>query len=270
MLTKKTINKIKVKPIPIVNKIDTSKIMGGDLFDLYTGICIIGRTGSGKTSLINEILYQTTNRLTTVILFSSTIFNDQNWIYICDSLDKRGTPSIKHTSLIDESDNSNILDSYVDLFRAQKKEEQETKNQPKKPKKYIIDDSDEKESKMKPPKKIACKYFFVLDDMSDELKNRSLSSLIKKSRHFESKLLVSTQYYCDVEKSARNQFRYWCLYGGISEDKLDQLHSDIGLSIAVSRFKGLYKDATSEQYNFLFFDKILEKFRKNLDEEYST
>jgi len=271
MIKTKKVNNVKVKAIPSVKQMDRTKICGGDLFDLYCNIAIIGKKKSGKTSLIREILKRCTNRLTTVIIFSNTIYNDSSWVYICDELERQGIPLVKHTNLYDDETKENLLDAYVALFRSNAKEEEEqkkSKHKEKKPAKYIILDEDKHETKPKLPKKIAPDYIFVFDDFGGELQDRSLSHLLKQHRHYKTKIIISTQYYNDIPNSGRSQVDYWCLYPKISIEKIDQLHHDLGLSIDQDLFKKIYLDSTKEKYNFLFIDRVNDRYYHNFNEEY--
>jgi hypothetical protein len=109
---------------------------------------------------------------------------------------------------------------------------------------------------------------WVLDDLSTELKTKSLVGLLKKSRHFGS-VFMSSQYYQDIAPDARAQIDYALIYAGQREDKLEIMYSDFDLDIDYDKFKELYDDATKEKYSFLYVDVRNSKFRENFDKEYS-
>ncbi len=61
-----------------------------------------------------------------------------------------------------------------------------------------------KDGKPKKTKYRERKYIVVLDDLSTELKSKSLVSLLKNHRHFEMAVLISSQYYLDISGTKRN------------------------------------------------------------------
>ncbi len=61
---------------------------------------------------------------------------------------------------------------------------------------------------------------WVLDDLSTELKSKSLVVLLKKSRHFGS-VFISSQWWHDLDPQSRAQIDYGLIYGGQREDKLE-------------------------------------------------
>ena len=82
MLSIQKINKEIVTPID-VPKVDKSKIKGFELFDeLYANIFLLAKKKSGKTSTIFKILQKCSNKKTNIIIFSSTVHKDPNWLAI--------------------------------------------------------------------------------------------------------------------------------------------------------------------------------------------
>jgi hypothetical protein len=71
------------------------------------------------------------------------------------------------------------------------------------PKKLILLD-EEQEPKQKKDKKIAPEIIFVFDDLSTELRDNDISTLIKKHRHFKTKVIYSSQYVNDLTPDSRN------------------------------------------------------------------
>jgi hypothetical protein len=115
---------------------------------------------------------------------------------------------------------------------------------------------DEKEIKIKKrkPKYVAPKYIFIFDDLSSELKDPIISQLVKKHRHFKSKVILSSQYILDIDQQSRRQMDYFILFGGINKDKLNMIYVNADLSISEDEFNKLYHYATTEKYNFLYMN----------------
>src|SRR5690606_16807852 len=95
----KKINNHVVKPIE-VNHVDPDKIKGYDLIPkLYCTIFVCAKKESGKTNAIFKILKECSNKKTKLYFVSSTIFNDENWIKICEHFEKKGNGIKQYTSL---------------------------------------------------------------------------------------------------------------------------------------------------------------------------
>ncbi len=107
---------------------------------------------------------------------------------------------------------------------------------------------------------------WVLDDLSTELKTKSLVGLLKKSRHFGS-VILSSQYFLDIDPQSRAQIDYALIYGGQREDKLEIMYHDFDLSITYDEFKEMYDYATKEKFSFFYVDVRNDTFRKNFNEQ---
>jgi hypothetical protein len=111
-------------------------------------------------------------------------------------------------------------------------------------------------------------YTIILDDLSAELKTPSLGNFLKYCRHFRCRMLTSTQYSKDFLPSSISQQDYILLYPGLDEARLLKLSRDVGLTVPFDVFIKLYRDATKQKYNFLWWDTRNNAFRKNFDKQY--
>ena len=170
-----------------------------------------------------------------------------------------------------DDNGSNIIDDLVsDLKQEAKEKELDVKKEEKRPLLIFNLDSDSEEEEVKPRKSKykSPKYFIILDDLSNELKTKSLINLFKMHRHFKMKIAASSQYFLDLDPQSRKQMDYCLVFKGEPDDKLKQLHRDFDLSIEFELFKDLYLNATEQKYNFLYIDIREGKFRKNFNKEY--
>lgn len=133
--------------------------------------------------------------------------------------------------------------------------------------KQLFNTEEEKGEKERKPKKVAPEYIFVFDDMSDSLRDKSISALIKRHRHFKTKVIFSSQYPNDLAKDARKNIDIFILFSGHSEDKLMEVYKNMELKIPFGLFTALYEDATEEPYSFLYVDKGGE-YRRTFNEGY--
>ena len=156
---------------------------------------------------------------------------------------------------------------FFDIIGIDKRHSAEPTEKPKKKKSLIIinDDSDDEEEKPKRYKYRVPEYLFILDDLSTELSNPAVTSLLKKNRHFLSKVIISNQYWNDLAKSARKNMDYMIIFGAQPKDKLQEIHKELDLSLTFDEFYKLYKYATKERFSFLYIDVVNETFRRSFD-----
>lgn len=280
-ITKK-INNLNVKAAPKWGGIDPRPPRGQQLFDDPFSNCYLSaKKKSGKTSNLFFILRKIMGPKTKLIVYCSTVHKDASWRFIIKYFKAKGIDVEVHTSLKENG---------IDLLEAQvKKLENE------------IEPEDQDVEELKPAEKIKQKgngimnailahnlppeitglgkkkekkskynerkYVWVLDDLSTELRTKSLPGLLKKSRHFGC-CLISSQYYLDIDPQSRAQLDYLLVYGGAREDKLEAMWKDADLTVDYPEFKKLYEDATEEPYNFLYVDIRKSEFRKNFNTSY--
>jgi hypothetical protein len=124
---------------------------------------------------------------------------------------------------------------------------------------------EKKEKKRKPPKYRAPKFIFCFDDIGDELQYPSVTTLMKKNRHFKCKLLIASQNFNDLALQARKQLDYFLVWKGFgsSKAKLEEIYRNLDLSVSFPTFVGLYRFATKEKYCWLYVDVVYSLFRKN-------
>jgi hypothetical protein len=263
------INKTVVKTVPKIQEDDKRPVKGADMFsEIYSNIFMVAKKKSGKTSVIYNIVENCAGRDTIVIVFCSTLHKDNNWKSIQKYCETKKIQFIGHTSLIE--DGVNKLDELVDCLQEKAKQdrEDETKEKPKKKCKLIMfddDSDDEAESKPKKTKYRAPEYIIILDDLSTELKNKSVTSLLKKNRHYLSKIIISSQYLNDVEPAGRKQFDYLLVFKGQPLSKIEVIHRDCDTSIDLERFDKIYKFCTEKQYSFMYISTVDDTIRRNFD-----
>jgi len=108
-----------------------------------------------------------------------------------------------------------------------------------------------------------------MDDISAELRDPSLTALLKGNRHFHMMTILSSQYYFDMMPAACQQIDYYCVFAGIIEEKLRRLYKDADLSIDYETFEDLYKDSTSEKYGWLYIGARNGEFRDKFSKKYN-
>ena len=123
-------------------------------------------------------------------------------------------------------------------------------------------------SNKKDPKFRAPSWLFIFDDLSHDLRSDSITSLLKKNRHFLSKTICSSQYLKDLRPEAIKQTDSLILFRGQDNDKLEQIIKDCDLNIDLETLKRIYDDAVEQPFGFLYIDTRNCVYRKNFDKMY--
>jgi len=266
MIKEKTINNISIKPLINADSLEIDKIKGGALFpELYGVSFLCARRKSGKTSVLAEIIKRTIDKKTVVWIFCPTHRIDPSWIQIIEYLEKKGNTVNCFDSMMEGK--TNLLDEIVtDLSNPVVEEKKEAVVVPT-TKVCFESPESEKTKKEYKPKKKAPEHIFLLDDISNELKNPSLLALLKKSRHIKSTIYISSQYLLDLPPQALKQLSYFLCFRSMTREKLEHIYKMLDLSIDEEKFYDLYDYATKDPYCFLYVDMKNQRFRKNFSKE---
>jgi hypothetical protein len=277
METKKVSNsKIKVN----ITEDNKQNVKGSDwISEPYSNIFLLAKKKSGKTTIIENMLDRFAGKNTKFIFIVSTINKDQTWLNIVKKWENKGHDVLTYTDIYD--DGENVLEQFIDLNKGPNDEDKSkviekvtttTRNQSggarrieTKTEIRILGKGPEKKKKLIYPE-----YIFVLDDLGSSMRDKSLNQFLKTNRHFKSKVIMSAQDITDLEPPAIKQLDYALVFGRLPEDKLEKLRSLLGLNISEDQFLKLYKDATSEPYQFLYIERTPsdESFRKGFNYQY--
>lgn len=257
------INNQLVKPVRFLGGGDSRPLKGAELFnEAYANIYLNAKKKSGKTNVIFKIIKECAGKDTVVIAFVSTIYKDPVWKSIRNYLEKKGIAFEGYTSLFEEG--QDILNEVVNSLQQEDESESESEEAPAFVKFY---DSDGEGGKPRKPKYLAPEYIFIFDDLSNELKSKSIISLLKKNRHFKCKTIISSQFWNDLDVQSRKQLDYILIFRGMPEYKLREIHRDADLSIDFDVFVKIYAFATSKPYSFLYINTRNDGLRINFDKE---
>jgi hypothetical protein len=232
----------KVKPIHNPNQ--TTASAGGLFPQKFSNILLVSKKASGKTSLVFHMLKKLCTKNTITIIFCPTVKKDPAYTHnIIPWLDEHDRPYHLYTSLEDhDEDNENgesVKDELMDFF---------------------------KHSEQQHGKKIT-QFIMILDDLGDECRDKFITGLAKKNRHYFLNLIVSVQYVHDVLPGFLKQVDSCFLSQGNSEDKLLMLKQSLDLSISDADFLRIYKKATEERFKFLNIDRNHQKFYRDFTDE---
>jgi len=260
------VKKVKVPELPSIEN-----IAGGRLFPrLYLNCFLCASKNRGKTTVLSSIILNSINKKTNVIFFVPTSQKDFTYQHIFDKLDKKEINYTVYQDIME--DGVNILDKLIDeLLIAEPEVKRKNKNKVEPPPVYnLFEDENKLEEKVElQTKKKAPKYIIVIDDMSNASRDPSIARMLRIHRHLKASVFISSQHCNDLQPASWRQLDYLLIFGGFSTNisKLEDIHKNMDLSIDFDKFVSIYRDATSEPYNFLWCDKN-GTFRKNFNKEY--
>jgi hypothetical protein len=256
------------------------------------------RKKSGKTSALFKIIKECAGKKTKIIVFCSTCYKDKNWIQIRKYFAKKKIDIEVFTSIYE--DGQDQLANLVEELKQEAKEQEEAETERKEGKGDLqaeneierCDDILERLQRMhlyatgqatredleeeNVPKKKGGKkskyqspeYIIVFDDLSSELKSRSLLSLLKFNRHFKSKLIISSQWLHDLLPESRKQIDLFLIFKGFPEDKIALIYKDCDSSIPFQTFYKIYKKSTKYPHSFMYIDTRSDSFRRNFNQKF--
>lgn len=299
MISLKQINDQRVKKIHIPKQ-DNRPIKGFDICEeVFANIFLCARKKSGKTSALFKIMKECVVRKTVIYIFCSTIYKDPNWIEIRKYFEKKGMDIRVFTSIYDDGEDQLfklINDLSEEAKEKEEREEDERHGEEEeigtntskvddmfvrleqmykyssglepypiiKEQEYVPDDKKKrKESKYQAPE-----YMIIFDDLSNELKSRSLVSLLKFNRHFKSKIIISSQWLHDLLPDSRKQIDLFLIFKGFPEKKMELIYKDCDSAIPFELFYQIYKKSTKRRFSFMYIDTRSDSFRCNFDRQF--
>lgn len=288
------INNVTVKKMKYIIPDDTRPVKGWKLFPLLRSrIFYCAKQKSGKSTTIFKTVKACVCKRTKIIVFCSTIHNDKCWLTIKRWCENKGIDFEGYTSIFD-SDEDNILEALVKSLEELREGKEETGDETGEGEDggvpgglpfgemimydetgmgrhhSVRSEGEKKESKEKKPRKTKFQeldYMIIFDDLSLELKNKWVTALVKVSRHWPMKILLSSQSINDLAPSARAQMDYTLLYKGMPKLKIEEVLKSCALPVTFEGLMEMYNVATAKQYNFLWIDCKENEYRQNFNTE---
>ena len=252
------------------------KWRGSNIFSArYFVLANLGKRRSGKTTLINTIVQNFATKNMILFFFVPTFYRDASYVPIREYLDEKGIVYQHYYSVKEDGVNN------VEVFMEQNAHNEDSKNENEKegltsfeeePIKPCLFDTEKKsEKKERKKKQPPLEYMFFFDDMPDNYKDKQVCKLIKLSRHFKSKIILSTQSTVDLDRSIYQQCDYVALFRNFNEDNLDKLYIRMEPWVDLEEFKRIYHRVTDSENrgirNFLLVDRNDDIFRINLNKK---
>jgi len=268
---------------------DKRPLKGSDWFNVpYANMYACAMKGSGKTTVITNIIWHCIGKDTKIIIISPTTKIDNTWKSEINKLEKKGYNVECFDNFIDKG--ADIIEEFMELNKDDATDLPTPQSTPTifqqqplfKPRIPITPLVPQPQSTTPQPqsttpqpssksKVLTPKYIIVVDDMGDSMKkSRSFEQLMKTNRHFKTLIICASQHLNDLTPAQRKQLGYVFLFPKFSIDKLKQLHEDLDISLEFPKFLSIYRDATNEKYSFLYIGRANgeDEFRKKFNEKY--
>ena len=286
--------------IPRVGSGLPQKWKGSKLLDVrYWVMSILAKRRSGKTTLIFNLIKNFCTKRTIVIFFVPTFHKDDTYQAIREYLDEKDIQYINYDSI--KEDGVNNISLFMESNKGEDKdsegrsasaeesvegEEESNETPPIHPQCNFGDETKEKKEKKK-KEPLPPEYLIIFDDISSELRDKSVSVLCKNSRHFKCKIILSSQSIIDLNPSTHAQVDYCCLFKDFNEDSLEKIYNKLEPNIEHEKFKEIYHSVTNSKMklpsvvagsprrghphlnNFLLIDRANQEYRISLSSKIS-
>jgi len=291
LMKTKTVSSFKVRKLSLegdTNAVPPERILGYNVIPaLACNTFICAAKNKGKTTLLYNVLKACANKRTFVYILAATHHKDPIYKAMKAMFDKRG---IGYQCFEDIRELPVVLASLI-----KGEEEDNPENQKAQIEQQLLESCDTLGSRIgydllgippqfeqiplaklvdappkkpKEPKIISPDFFFILDDVSLELRRPEIEALTKIQKHLRSKVIISSQYIHDMRPGALMQLDYLIIFGGQNLEKLKHVFDRTDHHITFEKFLELYNDATKDKYGFLFYDRQKGKYRRAFSEEY--
>lgn len=221
------------------DKTDNYTIKKNDLFNLPMRLLIIGKSGSGKSSIIGNLLlihYKKDIDPENIFIFSGSLEGDMKLKTMIEHLD------IPKSNLFKTYDEAILEELYA----------------------FLQDEFNESiDNKKKPTQKL-----IIFDDLSfsGKLKGRKDENMINKifmnGRKFCISCIVTAQKYSDISTGARENASGVILFKN-SNKQLELIESDMNYLENKKQFMQMVKNHTENNHDFIIFDFSKEKPYRN-------
>lgn len=269
----KKVNNHKVEAIPLPK--DERPVRGAEICaEPYANIFLCGKKKSGKGCVIFHMLKHFIGKHTTVIIFSSTVFKDKNYIQVRKWLDQKKVEYELYTSLYE--DGVNKLQEIINSLDEEAKEKEEEKKAERDQQlethemiaRLLAGQPQESATKSRKEKLLAPDFIFVFDDLSHQLKDPAINQILCKNRHYLCKTIISSQYIHHLLPEARKQIDLFIIFRGLPYKKIEEIAKDADVSMPDEQFWKIYLKATKHKYSFLYLATRDDEMRRNFDHQF--
>lgn len=244
---------------------------------------IIAPKGSGKTTLIGNMIHFYKNYFHAIIIFSPTLNNDEKWVWIrkqkllgkntaLEQFIKEGSKKRKRDDeqtatdgntesfLIHDNEDfdGKILEDHI-YDKYQKSDLREILDDQQKLSDYI--------SKHCGGQVLKNRILFIFDDLVGSVlfsreKTNPFTILNSNMRHYNASILMVTQAYKEIPKTVRTNFSAMVLFEIPSNNEKKVIQEEYGMGLDKKQWERVYNYCTGEDHSFLFYNTQKQKKRR--------
>lgn len=283
-----------VRPVQAIRQKNEYKLLGGHIIPhKNAAIHLAGGPGSGKTTVIDNIIEQCSGPLTCVIIFSNTLNSDDSWVSIINRLRAKGQPVIERTSIFEGhgKHKKNLIKEWMDDWKKLRAEQLEIREREDNPEIGISPEGMPMGGGWAQPPENKERQFlqtidpflvekngeeyeyvpfiFIFDDLSQELRDPHIAHFVKQIRHHRCKMIMSSQSWTDSMPGARENVRLWYIFRGFDRPILKKIREAIAFpNLSEEELERIYKDATRDPFSFLHVNGWQNKIMSNYSKIY--
>ena len=209
----KKYNDFTVKPVKLPPQ---PKVDNPFFNDTYQNVFFLAKKKTGKSNLIYNILKNILKKNHVVFIFCSTIDKDPIYKKMVNMIEKKARKVITSTSIYDDDIN---LHGMYEFLRHQENQEEDSESEEANSNDILTIKPKHKKGGRKPKKPEPPEYIIILDDMSYELRDKTLSALVKQNRHYKANVFISSQWIHDILPDTLKQIDVFLLFRGLPEKK---------------------------------------------------
>ena len=270
------INNFKIKPI-VSNIISDKPWNGKDVFPgrQYFNLALLSHTGSGKTTVIYNLVKKFRDPHTVFMIFSSTYQLDPTYTEMIKWINSKKNELLVHDHFLQGtgSDKINLIEQFMEEYKNMLDEDGNSEPEEKKGDlqpnpstnlallKYFASKGINLDKATETPKKTKAdlrkklqklNFIIIIDDLSKDLrKGNTIETLLKKSRHYHARVFISSQTLSDIAPSSHAQLYALCLFSGMGEKDVEYIFNRYDMPVTKERFLQQYKEVIKTKYNFL-------------------
>jgi hypothetical protein len=288
------INKVSIKPVINNCSYNPKKVKGYDMYpEPYANVALLAKKKSGKTNVIYRALENCVTKGTNVFIFSPTCQIDDTYKKMKVMLKKKGCTVVMKDHFMENG--VDLIEQLLQIFGQKDKDEEEQDSEELVPPPMMAFPGDpnfrivnpqvggactmvrkikRKKKPEKPKKKkgmIAPEHILVFDDLSSDLRHKSISRLLTKNRHYKLKTFLACHSVNNLEKMALSCVDYLHVFGNVSDEKIEEIKDKMAITFKNdsrknSKLQRIYDFATARPWSFLLIDRVNCEFRKNFNE----
>lgn len=242
---------------------------------------IIAPKGSGKTTLICNLLDFYKTYFHGIIVFSPTVKNDDKWVYT--KKQKLLAKNTKLESFLRKHKLKDKMEKFCihlqDDYNSTIPEDCFFYNYSSNDLSEILEDQQELVTFLEEKggsKHLANRLLFIFDDLvgsnlfGNERKN-PFKMFNSNMRHYSASIIMVSQAFKEIPKTVRTQFSSLILFEIYSDNEIKAVMEEFPMSMGKDQWLRVYKYCTKDPYSFLFYNmqrpkekRIMKNFNENI------